>query len=294
MLHNVAVLIEREPVRSSIKEVRTIARATSSNSNLGNPEFSATVKETVEVSGSLLVVVLARSAEQIEVAINEVAIEDGEWLCKIACTSFEVRIVDVSQSIAVGIGLLQTTVVFQKFEEVVRSSKSEWRILFPTSRSRAYGRSDEGYATILLHQLEISPSTHELHLSQLTAHIVTIVLQCHRVHLREVEVALVDYLVVGCTVQQFAATVGKVAEIDDVVDGVVGVLRSGDKVASQFAKQDVLLYHALKIAQDTEVEIDSVTTREVLCITVNIGSEHIFTRSGECTKAYEGENQRKK
>ena len=151
------------------------------------------------VGGRLCIVVGISSAQEVEIAINQVGIEGHEFMVELATTIVELSIIGIAQLFAILVGLFQTTLAFEQVEQIVGRCPV-LRVGFPTGVRVVYRKNDERHLTIVLHELHIGPSTHQLYLCQLTAHVVVVVLRSHGVGFGKVEVTLVDDLVVSRSV----------------------------------------------------------------------------------------------
>ena len=183
-------------------------------------------------------------------------------------------------------------VVLKEFvEEVVGIDGSLGRVGFPTRTCVLYGTRNKGHVAIVLNELHIGPSTDGLYLCILLAHIVDIVLHCIGINTCEVEVALVDNLVIGSTVEETVFGIFGRNEVGNGGNGVAHVVGGLAKVATHFTKDDIVLNHLLDVGQDAEVEVDRVASRKVLDGTVHLGRQHIFAGSSGQAKTHQEDEE---
>ena len=240
------------------------------------------LEEVVIVLRSRLVVVLTLSAEEVEVAEYEVVVEAEVLAVDIDATRVVGAVAGITQGTLEHLGFLQVTL--EEVHEVVGISPV-LGVLLPTRVGIVYGLGNEGHLAVGLHELEISPGADGYNLCILAAHVEDVVLDGVGVYLGEVEVALVDDLVVGRTVEKGVVAILAALVVDKVSDAVATVRGGGHEVASEVRQQLVLLYHVLYVTKNTQIEINGVISAEAFAVTIHIGRQHVFAGSGAHTKS---------
>ena len=181
-----------------------------------------------------------------------------------------------------GLGFFQ--LVLQEVNQIVRSGPC-LGIIFPTGVGIVNGLSDEGYAAVGLHELEIGPGTDGHYLRILFTHVIDIILYRIGVNLCQIEVALVDDFVIGCSIEEAVLAILQFLVIDNISNAVATVGGGSNEVTAEISEQLILLHHVLNVTKNAQVEINGIISTEILTVTIHIGRQHVFAGCSGNTKS---------